>query len=44
MSDDSKKFIEALQKRSDKKLKIEPDSYFTPNYDPYMQLGEFVNL
>lgn len=46
MSDDSKKFIEALQKRSEKKLQIEPDSYFTPNYDPYMQLGgirQFIN-
>lgn len=46
MSEEDKKFIEALQKRSGEKIQIEPDSYFTPNYDPYMQLGgirHFIN-
>lgn len=46
MSDENKKFIEALQKRSENKMQIVPDSYFSPNYDPHMQLGgirQFIN-
>tara|TARA_Y100000766_G_scaffold280889_1_gene291461 strand:+ start:872 stop:1741 length:870 start_codon:yes stop_codon:yes gene_type:complete len=46
MSEENKKFIEAVQKRYGQNINVERETYITPNYDPYMQLGgirQFIN-